>query len=265
MSGSDGGEQTTTQEPWGAQQPYLRDLFNRAQGQVEQGGQIAGFGPDQRAAQQQVRQMAQQAPGQQQIGQAQDTLGRALTGDMGPELDAQLQAAIRPAQQQFTEQAMPQIQRDSLAQGQLGGSRQGVAEGIATRGFMDQVTDASTRIQDRQAQRAMQAAGMMPQVTGAGQQQRLQQLAALEQQGAQQQALEQAMADQPMRDLQLYQQLIGGNFGGETTQPGPQTSTGQLALGGAATGAGIGSNFGPAGAAWGTGIGAGAGVLSSFF
>ena len=64
----------------------------------------------------------------------------------------------------------------------------------------------------------------------------------------------------PWQQLGRYHNLVGGQgYGGTTTVTGPNQgpSRGQAAFGGAATGAGIGSAFGP----WGTAIGAGLGGL----
>jgi hypothetical protein len=62
--------------------------------------------------------------------------------------------------------------------------------------------------------------------------------------------------NQPLTNLQNYQGLVSGNYGGTITQPS-YTNPAAGALGGAASGAGIGMMFGP----WGAGIGAGLGGL----
>jgi hypothetical protein len=69
---------------------------------------------------------------------------------------------------------------------------------------------------------------------------------------------------EPWERLARYAQLIAGNYGGTTTVnvPGQRRSVGQGLLGGATTGAGIGSSIMPG---WGTAIGAlGGGLLGGF-
>jgi len=56
-----------------------------------------------------------------------------------PYLAAATQAAIRPVTQQFQETVMPGIKQGAQDAGQMGGSRQGIAEGIAARGYQDTV------------------------------------------------------------------------------------------------------------------------------
>lgn len=78
--------------------------------------------------------------------------------------------------------------------------------------------------------------------------------------GGNQQALEQAQINAPWTLLNNYSNLIQGNYGGTTSTPYYQNQAAG-ALGGAASGAAIGSTFGP----WGTAIGAvGGGLMGAF-
>jgi len=73
-----------------------------------------------------------------------------------------VQAAIRPITEQFTEQVLPSIRSGAIGAGQMGSSRQGVAEGIASRGYMDTVGDITAQMGNQaygQGLQAMQAAG----------------------------------------------------------------------------------------------------------
>jgi hypothetical protein len=70
----------------------------------------------------------------QQIGQLESSLGRA-----------------------FNQQVLPGIRRDATAVGALGGSRQGVQEGIASQGFADAFSRGATDIMGADAQRSLQA------------------------------------------------------------------------------------------------------------
>jgi len=57
----------------------------------------------------------------------------------------------------FQQQVLPGIRRDAGAVGALGGSRQGVAEGIAGQGFADAFSRGVTQLQTADAQRGLQA------------------------------------------------------------------------------------------------------------
>lgn len=79
-----------------------------------------------------------------------------------PYFQGALESAIRPVAQQFNEQVMPGIRRNAIAAGQAGGSRQGIAEGIAGRGFADAIGDIATNMGNQaygQGLQAMQAGG----------------------------------------------------------------------------------------------------------
>lgn len=73
-----------------------------------------------------------------------------------------LQSAIRPVTEQFREQVLPGIQSAGNSVGQFGGSRQGIAEGLASRGYMDTIGDISANMGNQayaQGLQATQAAG----------------------------------------------------------------------------------------------------------
>lgn len=83
-----------------------------------------------------------------------------------PYFQQALNSAIRPVTQQFQEQVMPGIKSGAQGAGQLGGSRQGVAEGIASRGYMDTVGDISSNMGNAayaQGLQALQASGQLGQ------------------------------------------------------------------------------------------------------
>jgi len=153
--GSGGSTSTTSGYVDPAQQPYLDFLRNSGMGltgQVMPGAQQFG-----------------QQTGQQLYQQGQQSL-QALQGN--PFLSAlQQQSGGNPAliQQQtqqlgadlgrvFNQQVLPGIRRDATAVGALGGSRQGVAEGIAGQGFADAFSRGVTDLQSADALRSVQAA-----------------------------------------------------------------------------------------------------------
>lgn len=87
------------------------------------------------------------------------------------QVQALTEAATRPAMRQFQEQVLPSIGHQAVAAGQRGGSREGVAQGIAARGLTDLIGDTSTRIAEAERQRALQT---QMQAMGLGSQQGLQ-------------------------------------------------------------------------------------------
>ena len=162
---------------------------------------------------------------------------------------------------QYTEGFLPQLTGGAVAAGNIGSSRQGVAEGIGAGKTLDALgrntAGLTSQAYGQGLQATMQAQALAPafaqsfglapgfQATGAGLQY-----------GLDTEADEAAKAR-----LLAYQQIIGGNYGG--TQTGPAQQSGGLsgALGGAATGAYLGSVI----PGLGTGLGAGLGGLAGFF
>lgn len=72
-------------------------------------------------------------------------------------IQALTQAATRPMVRQFQEQVLPSIGHAAVAAGQVGGSRQGVAQGIAARGLTERIGDVSTQLAENERLRALQA------------------------------------------------------------------------------------------------------------
>lgn len=203
-----------------------------------------------------------------------------------PLLQQTINAATTPVTQNFLENVFPQIGSVAQQQGAFGGSRQGILEAQAARDLNQTVGDIASKIAFESQQRALdtfdrtlaaipglQAASFLPAEV----------LAAV---GAERQGLEQAQLaediarfqfgeNQTLNQLNAFanlQNILRGGTGSLAGQiPGGSTttsgsggggpSTGQSLLGGAATGAAIGSTFGPAG----TAVGAGLGALVSLF
>ena len=243
---------TQTNAPWAGQQPYLSDLFGRSQNWLNT---QSGFNPLQQQGQQMALGYADQLPGI--LGNAQsgwqfglnplanpylqgaagtyDALRSMMsaTPDMsiwGPVMDA---AQRRPIQA-FNEQVLPGIRSGAIGSGQYGGSRQGIAEGIAMRGLGDTLGDIQTNLANQAANQALQqrtagagiGAGLLSGAYGTtagllsnslGQSSNMAGLGLLPSTiyqgvGGQQQQL-------PLQNLSAYQQLIGGGYGGQQTTP----------------------------------------------
>ena len=157
----------------------------------------------------------------------------SATPDMnvwGPVMDRAMRGPI----QAFGEQVLPNIRSGAVGSGQYGGSRQGIAEGVAMRGLGDTLGDIQTNLANQAANQALQqrtagsgmasnllsnaygttaglmsnALGMSPMMANLG----LMPSNIFQNIGQQQQM-------NPLQNLQAYQGLIGGNYGSSQTSP----------------------------------------------
>lgn len=146
---------TTTVVPWKEVQPNLIEGFESARQNFLTGGiqpypgqTYVPTDPMQDYAQNLNLAYAQQSmPGQ--VGQAQNALSQMLTA---PDVaNNQYIGGVADVIQnrlgrQFQEQLMPRIGSNAVAAGQYGGSRQGVAEGLAARGVFEATGDALAQL-----------------------------------------------------------------------------------------------------------------------
>ena len=127
---------------WEPQTGYLEDLYGRGSElltrPVESGLTTEGraMGVD----------YARAPALQNLIGRSQQALGTALTPGQNPYLQDAITSAIRPLTQQYQENVLGDITDEFTAAGQHGGVRQGMAEGIAGREYLQQVGDISTEM-----------------------------------------------------------------------------------------------------------------------
>lgn len=285
--GGGGGQpstQTVTQELAPEQRKLIEaalpaaQRFARRPPTLPEESGIAGFTPLQQEAQQATVDVARNVLPQQaqQTAASQAFLQSPalLFPQTNPALQASINAAIEPLFQNLTEQTLPNIGRQATTSGQFGGTRQGIAEGIASRGALQAAGQVSADLANQAFQRGLQAnigaLALAPQT---------QQLAfssplALEAVGAQQQALEQAqLAEAQQRELarqilpfsaaQQVASLAFGFPGGSTTSTLSGGTVGGgfgQALGGALGGAGAGAALAPTLGATGP-VGAGVGAL----
>lgn len=99
--------------------------------------QVAGFTPSQMQGQTMALNAAGgQAPIVESAGQGSQflTSGAALSPSSNPALQESINAAVLPIQQNLTESTLPAIREAATGVGQIGSSREGIAEGLATRG-----------------------------------------------------------------------------------------------------------------------------------
>jgi hypothetical protein len=258
--GGGGGTQQVVQQsdPWAGQQPYLSEIFARAQALSNSpqtffpGQTFAGLSPEgEMALQMQTRRAMAGSP---LTGAAQGELTRTLSG-------AYLDPTVNPAFQKAAGDIQSRLAGMYSAAGRYGS---GAMANQANEAL------ASLAAQTYSQERDNMLRGMMfaPQLA----QQDYFDVAKLAEVGTaredlMQQAINEAMArhdfaqSEPWQRLALYHQLIQGNYGGQstsTTTTTPRRSLGADILDGAA--AGLGMLFPPAG--W---AGAGIGGLLSLF
>lgn len=296
-SGGGGGQQqasTTTQVNYSPEEAAARA---KVQAEAERiygatAGTIAGspypgskpvpFSPETLAAQSGLMNFATGA-GQQQAAQAGGyssfLMGPAQYAESNPYLQSAMSSAIRPVTEAYTDPGgvFSQIRSNAINTGTYGSSRQAIAEGIAGRGYLSTIGDITGKMANENYQNAQrygaQALALSPQTFQLGTQPALSAAAVGQQKEAVAQAGEDYAANSrmwslnaPWTPLQNYANIV---FGGAT--PGTtSTSTGMggggqstfaRALGGAATGAAMGSFFPGFGSVIGGGIGLLAGLL----
>lgn len=239
------------------------------------GSQIVGFNDQQTKGQN----MALNAgKGQTQLGNAAAQNNEFLMGDIwnpasNPHLKEAIGAATRPITENYQEVVMPGIADEFIGAGQqFGGSRRGVAEGIAGGKYLNAVGDtASKLVQDQYANnlnanvRALALAPQTSQAMTTGAQ-------TVSGVGDIRQKMEQALLNEsvanwnfdenaPFLQSKELMSLIGGLPGGSATSTAPvqQAPWWQQALGIGSTVAGLGSAVGGA-----SGIGSALASLMAF-
>jgi hypothetical protein len=255
------------------------------------GSPIAGFNQNQTLGQN----LALGATGAQagnvgsaNIGNEFFTSGAALDPARNPALQKVIQATNLPIQQNFEEQVLPSIGRDAVGAGGYGGSRQGIAEGLAARGEQQAIGSADANIENANYQNALDQMtkniAIAPSVASA------QTIPALTTSGVGdvQQALQQAentygwqanvfQQEQPISVAEQLMGLAAGIPGGSVTTTGNvqnnpsalQTAGGLAGIGSALFGGqngifpGAGASFGSALSGLGSSIGSGLGSIFS--
>ena len=281
----------TTQYQLSPEQRQLMDLampgirqFAASTPQRYSGSTIAGFNPTQEAAQEMA---LGAAGGQAGVGQNAADAYSFWTGGPGgggaadvfdptknPYIQRAIEGAIRPAEQALTRSALPAIRGEAGNVGQFGSSRQGIAEGLALSDFATKAQDTGAKITTDLAQQfadnQLKALGLTPTIQDA----LIRPAATTGTVGDVRQQQEQALLDEQIRNFQFDQyapflqsqeilSLLQGLPGGSTVSTGSVPGGGSMgtkALGGAITGAQMGSMFGP----WGMGIGAAGGAALPF-
>lgn len=155
MSGG-GGSSTTVQkaDPWVGVQPYLEQGYADAQSLYQSGGPqyypgqtYVGMNPYERQAQNMA--LGSIDPMNQSIGAMNQGLQFSLNAPdvaNNPYVSGMADVIQNRMSRQLSEDMMPAIQGGAIQAGQLGGSRQGVAEGLAARGVSEATGDALAQL-----------------------------------------------------------------------------------------------------------------------
>lgn len=180
LSGSKSRSRSET-SPWEPQIPYITSGFARADQLFNKGinpSVNAGYGLLEGVAQNydpsgylSTASQGLQAAGNN-LGMGNSALStmldpnQMLNPDSNPYLGRYADAMARPIMQNLTESILPAIRSDAIGSGGYGGSRQGIAEGIAARGAAQAIGDRTAGLYSNaygQGLNAMQgAAGMLP-------------------------------------------------------------------------------------------------------
>ena len=249
--GGGGGSQTTKTEPWEGVQPYLSDVYSKAQSYSNTptpgyfpGQTYAGFTPAQLAAQQGIQDFALQGAPQIMNPAMQayqyGTSGSVLDVANNPYVQAMAQGAAQDAFAQL-DPALAGIRQGAVQSGGYGGSRQGIAEGLAIGGAADAATRAAADIYGQAYGQGLGhqlgTLGQTGSLLGAG----FMPYEALSASGSEQQAREQALIEDakakwefeqnlPYNALNQYMSTLSGTGGllggaGVTTAPGQSAAS----------------------------------------
>lgn len=278
--GSGGGnpsQTTTTQlspeqkELYALAMPSLKE-FAANPPQAYPGSTVASFDPLQTQGQEMA--LSQTGGQGQVVGSAADaskffTSGDVLNPASNPGLSGYIDAATRPIYNNLTERVLPAVRSGANQAGQFGGSRQAIAESLASRDAATAAGDTAAKIVGQSygtgvdaMTKALGLSGStaqnlnIPAMTTSGvgdvRQNLLQQILG---EGASKWNYEQML---PLLMGKELTSIAGAlpNAGTTTTGNSPTPNKAVSSLGGALSGAAAGSAFGPWGAAAGGGIGA---------
>jgi hypothetical protein len=281
--------QTTIQksEPWAQQIPYLvgdpkkgipglfpeaNRLYQSAGPLYYQGQTVADMSPERAAAL--TAQAARAQTGSPLMTTSKAELGKTLGGaylNANPYLQGAIDAASRGVTRNYQDAVAPGIDSAFSLAGRYGSGAHVAAHDAAEKNLAAQLGDLAGNLgyQGYATERAnmLNALNAVPAYAQAD----YADIAQLSDVGRQREAMAQALINDqiarwnfeqqmPADKLAQYAQLIRGDFGGTQSTTAPYSS-GAGILGGATSGAGLGSMFGP----WGTGIGAVLGGLLGAF
>lgn len=280
--GGGGGSTTAKVEPPKWQKPYIIDTLEGAKNLYNQPGPyyypdstVAPINQEQSTGLQYLTNYA--APAQAQVGAnslgALNTAFASANPLQNPYFAATAQAFVDPATQALTRNILPQIDSGAVLAGQIGSSRQGIAQANAvndySRNLLNALAQYGTGAYNTGLDTLSRGLAVAPSISqlqnipgqtfiGAGDYSRAyeQQLidAARERYNYNQEL--------PYNKLNYYAGIVGNPLGSVTSQGGGSGSRFDNTLSGAGTGAALGSQILPG---WGTAIGGTIGALGGFF
>jgi len=188
------------------------------------------------------------------IGQAQGAWGNMLGGGMNPYVEQMIAGANNNLAQNFQRNVLPAISNQAQASRGYGGSRQGVAQGLAAEGLAEAMGNSTTSILNNAyntgQSNQISAMRMAPMVTGLG----FMPSSTQREMGG----LYQDDARDPARNLQGYAGMINPyakqNAGGAIAPSPTPNSPWGAALGGALAGYGAGQSWQGGGGGGGGGV-----------
>lgn len=207
---------------------YAGGLLNQFQGNPQ--SLIAGFTQPQMQGQQAALSAAA-GPLTQMAGQGQQAWGQALNADptQSPFFAQSLQASYNPFIRNFMQNIIPGIRSQAVGVGRAGSGREGIAQGMATQGLLQQLGDMTSQMGQNAyntgAQQRLGALGLLPQIM----QSQLAPAEVMQGVGGQQQAMNQQYAMAPWQLGGLFQSLLGGPTVLNQSSGQSQSSNGGLA------------------------------------
>ena len=85
------------------------------------------------------------------------TGGSVLFPESNPALRAAVEGAVRPLTESFENVILPGIRQGAITAGGFGGSRQGIAEGLASQGLLRQIGDTTAKLESEAFQTSLDA------------------------------------------------------------------------------------------------------------
>lgn len=229
----------SSSNPWGPQQPYLKDVFGQAQSQFNKG-------PMSQTTQQGLDLLTQRATDPNgAIAGASRMIGDTVNGaylNSNPYVDKMFNSAADSVGQQFRNNTMPGLNGAFSKGGRLGSTAYANAANSAANSYGTTLNNLATNIYGQnyanERNNQMQAAGMAPQI-GAADARMLMEAG-------------QFQDNAPWQNIARYKDAVGGNYGGTssgtntgmqmTSQGGP--SLFQQLLGGGMSAAGLAGMLG---------------------
>ena len=170
-----GSSQSSQDQIFGPQAAALSQFFPQIQSLMGRDPRsfIAGFNPTQQLAQQMGTGAAIGAQGL--VGEGQQAFRQALdpmSAIQSPFFAGAYQAAVNPFIRNFQQDIIPGIRSQAQGVGQVGGSREGIAQGLATQGLQSQLGDIASQMGQNAFTQGLQqrtaALGLLPQTLQAG-------------------------------------------------------------------------------------------------